>query len=42
MWFLPNFGGFGKPLQRAGVQRGMMLQVPFKQVGGDDDIIGNS
>lgn len=40
--FLPNFGGFGKPLHRAGVQRGIILQVPFKQVGGCEDVIGNS
>lgn len=39
---LPNFGGFGKFLHRAGVQRGIILQVPFKQVGGADEMIGNS
>lgn len=40
--FSPNFGGFGKLLHRAGVQRGIMLHVPFKQVGGDEEVIGNS
>lgn len=40
--YLPNLGGFGKILHRAGVHRGMILHVPFKQVGGDDDMIGNS
>lgn len=40
--YSPNFGGLGRLLQRAGVHRGMMLQVPLTHVGGCNDVIGNS
>lgn len=39
---LPNLGGLGNVLHRAGVHRGIILHVPFKHVGGDEDVIGNS
>lgn len=39
---MPNFGARGSPLQRAGMQRGIMLHVPLLHVGGADDDIGNS
>lgn len=39
---IPNLGGFGKPLQRAGMQRGIVLQVPLLHVGGAIEDMGNS